>query len=268
MKNFFGRIYAFLVAIFTIILYVVDEYFLHVFENIPEAKLIIILLGAIMTYNAFLATVLENSFLKVQEQVLAISKDLKKSIDIRLKVFQNTIPFSELAEVEKRHGIDNDEVSNEVWVIANKLQEAEQDDPLGNLFLETILLNIKKNNVIYYYMLPNKEEAKLQIRSLKNMLSMYSKDRYHDHSSSGCLKVYFVENLDYYIASEYFDIVLYFDCGPDGLPIYFGNKQGEGYYCFSDINQDNDYFYTEIKSDKVFQIRQRFGNLDWEIVFQ
>ena len=122
---------------------------------------------------------------------------------------------------------DNRNTRCEIWIIANMLQEAQNDD----VMLQTIYGNITRNNINYYYILPDAEKNKLEIAGLRFKLSDIHRKKKKSISGTICYR--FDNRLTSFITAECFDIVFYVDCDNNGSPLFIGNSAScEGFQMF------------------------------------
>lgn len=224
----------------------IDGIFKPFLDSQPEVKMIIILVSVISAYHAFLMFSLKSIFKVELEKT---NKNIKY-VDEKIKVLNDSIPFSYLDEIERRHGCDNKSVNCEMWIIANTLQEAKNDDSV----LMTIYDNITLNHVQYFYVLPDTQKSHLEINSLKSRLGDIHKKK--KRKFTGKIQYRFDKNVENLITAEYFDIVLFIDCDTCGNPHLIGTSTTcEGFQCFSKISNENNYFYQSIDSNKILEIR-------------
>lgn len=79
-------------------------------------------------------------------------------VDSKIGLLKEAVPYSALDEIEFRHGHANRNTRCEIWIIANMLQEARNDDAM----LLTIYENITRNNINYYYILPDTKKPSMK----------------------------------------------------------------------------------------------------------
>lgn len=223
----------------------IDKLLLPFLESVPEVKLIIILISVFLAYHTFLTFTLKSI---VNDEIDCINQNLD-CIDTKVGILNGCIPFSYLDDIERRHGKDNKNVDCEMWIIANTLQEAKNNDSL----LHTIYDNITLNKVHYYYVLPYSEKSKLEIASLQSRIRDMQKKRHR--KITGGISYKFDKTIDKLIPSDYFDIVLFIDCDDQGTPDFMGEATAyEGYQCYSEISKDNKYYYQPIDRDRIIKI--------------
>lgn len=250
-------IFSFIISISGIISLIVDEIFVPFLEAKPEVKLIIILISVLTAYHGFSMISMKTI---IKEQIEITNNNIS-DIKTKVQMFDEAIPFSYLDDVERQHGKDNKNIPCEMWVIANTLQEAENSKTKeSNCIIATIFDNITRNNVHYYYVLPDCEKSKQEIASLQTkMQEMLQKSR---RRVTGGISYKLDETLDKIIASDYFDIVLFIDCDSRGNPRLMDGKS-EGYQCYSVLNADDKYYYQPINEEKVRQIRLFYKSKDF-----
>lgn len=91
---------------------------------------------------------------------------------------------------------------------------------------------------------------------MKSRLNEIHRKKKKNKSISGSICYRFDDKLANFITAEYFDIVLFVDCDDNGSPLFIGNSaRCEGFQCFSQVSQDNDYLYQPIDMDKILSIR-------------
>lgn len=224
----------------------VDEIVKPFLDNYPEVKLIIILASVLSAYHTFLTFSLQS----MMREVIEKTNTNIRIVDSKIGLLKESIPYSALDEIEFRHGQYNKDTKCEMWIIANMLQEAQNDDAM----LLTIYENITRNNISYYYILPATENSKYEIAGLKSRLSDIHRKK--NKKISGSIRYRFDDRLPNLITADYFDIVLFVDCDNNGSPIILGNPAHcEGFQCFSQVSPDNEYFYQSIDREKILSIR-------------
>ena len=248
-----SQIFAIVLSISSIIALILNNVLIPYLDNHPSVKLAIILIGVFSAYHAFLIPTIRTI---IQEELKTTNSYIEKA-DQKIEVLNNSIPYDSLDYIERSHGLQSKDVKNEVWIIANDLQEADQGSIAGENFLNTIYDNITKNNVFYYYILPDTRSSHLQIESFQNCLKqLHSSKR---RKLSGNIYFRYDSSLVYLIPIDYFDIVLYIDCDQYGEPISInGAKSYEGYQCYSKKNASNKYYYLPINSERVLDLRCQF----------
>ena len=240
------RIAAVILATSGLLSLAVNEIVKPFLDNYPEVKLIIILISVLSAYHTFLTFSLQSM---MREEIENTNNHIR-IVGSKIGLLKEAIPYSALDEIEFRHGHANRNTRCEIWIIANTLQEAQNDD----VMLQTIYDNITSNNINYYYILPDAEKNKLEIAGLKFKLSDIHRKKKKSISGTICYR--FDNRLTSFITAEYFDIVLYVDCDNNGSPLFIGNSAScEGFQCFSRVSHDNDYLYQPIDMDRILSIR-------------
>lgn len=245
-----SNVFSIFIAISGILSLFIDGIFKPFLANYPEVKLIIIFISVLSAYHIFLSFVIKNL---IKEEQNIINNNIL-CLNSKIEVFNNLIPFSQLDEIERQHGRDNRNTAGkcEIWIIANLLQEARNND---NDLIEAIYDNITKYRVHYYYILPATEKSKREIESLDLRLKEIHKKKKRRCIHGGVSYKFDNRYFDS-IISDYFDIVLYIDCYENGKPCLHGQHTTcEGYQCYSNLSNDNKYFYQKIQDDKIFAIR-------------
>ena len=246
----------------------VDKLLTPFLESVPELKLIIILISVFFAYHAFLTFTLKDLTFTlkdvIKKEVESINGNLV-CIDTKVGVLNDSIPFSYLDDIERRHGEGNKDVNCEMWIIANTLQEAYNSGTKDSSLLNTIYDNITHNKVHYFYVLPHNEKSKLEIASLQSRLK--DKQSHLHREITGGVSYKLDNTIDKLIPSEYFDIVLFIDCDEQGTPIIMGDSTSyEGYQCFSSFSKENKYYYQPIDRDTIIKIHTYHKSTDFTVL--
>lgn len=268
-KTLTGKIVSIVIAFSSIILLVIDGILKPFLDKWPEVKLIIILLGVISAYHTLLTYVLKSQFSSIVKTLENELANLGKHINMLSKCTlpNDSIPYATLENIEKRHGLQSDAVKNEVWIIANNLQESNNSNGDDKTFLDLIYENLKRN-VRYYYVLPDTSESRSQGESLCSQLqslyfnesSLKSKRKESQMVKfNGGLFIGYEKDLEKRYPAEYFDIVIYIDCDANGRPIETYSEKKEGYYCFSKMRSDNAYVYSKMSEAKINELRHYYN---------
>lgn len=252
MKRFTGRIISIVLACSSIILLVLDNVSKPIFEDYPEVRLIVILLCVISAYHSFLTFVLKDISKSLISKIEQQSNETNSKIDLLKK----SISYSELKLIEKYHGSIGRNITNEVWIVANKLQEADSTQKDCQDMLNTIYENITRNHVKYYYTLPDNSYSQAQIKSLEAELKLIQKRK--KRKITGCIYFRFDSAFINMIPTSYYDLILYINCYSNGDPYILTRKNVcEGYHCFSS-NENKNYYYQHISSEKTLEMRENF----------
>lgn len=233
-----------LIAISGIIVLIIDGVVKPFLGNNSDVKTIIIFVSVLSAFHSFFSFSIRSIF----RRELGKTNQNIDCIDKKMGILKGAIPYSRLDDIEDLHG--NRKVNCEIWIIANMLQEAKNDDSL----LFTIYRNITKNAVHYYYILPDSDLSRLEIHSLQSRLGAIHKQKHAN--LTGKISYRFDNYLTNLIASSYYDTVLFIDCDDKGNPFVIGDSANcEGYYCFTKKSEENEYFYEAIEADKILSIR-------------
>lgn len=242
-------IFSLTISVSGIISLIVDKVFVPFLESKPEVKLVIILISVLTAYNGFSMI----SIKTIMKEEIETTNNSIGEIKTKVQMFDESIPFAYLDDVERQHGKNNRNMPCEMWIIANTLQEATHDNLNKNDDIsDTIFDNITRNNVHYYYVLPNNEKSKQEVVSLQTKMHEMLQKKHR--RLSGGISYVLDDTLDKIIASEYFDIVLFVDCDINGNPRLMDGKS-EGYQCYSTLSNDNRYYYQPVGEEKIRQIR-------------
>ena len=260
MKKYNSRIISIVLSVFIaasgFISLLINEVFAPFLDSQSEVKLIIILVSVLSAYHVFLTFTLK-ALIKSE---LENTNNNIDCIEAKIGILNNAIPFAYLDDIERHHGSENKNINCEMWIIANTIQEAKNDD----LILHTIYDNITLNRVHYFYVLPKTQTSEYEIHCLNSRLKEIHKKKKSHRTITGGISYKIDDSIANHIASEYFDIVLFIDCDEQGTPYVIGNSPTcEGYQCYSKISQENKYFYQPIDADKIFQIRSFYKSMDF-----
>lgn len=254
MKNFSGRIVSIILACSSIGLLILDSIFKPFLTDYPEVRLIIILLCVISAYHTFLTFI----FKDILKSLISKTKQQSDEISLKIDLLKKSTSYSQLKLIEKYHRSIGKNIINEIWVVSNKLQEADSNQSDCQDMLNTIYENITRNHVQYYYTLPDNAYSKAQIKSLEAELKLIHKRR--RRKITGCVYFRFDSTFVNMIPTSYYDLILYVNCYPNGDPyILINNNVCEGYHCFAS-DESNDYYYQHINSKKTLEIRELFKN--------
>lgn len=176
---------------------------------------------------------------------------------------RNTIEFNYLSAIESEVGISTKKIRNEIWVISNDFEEA-SDTPEGEELINAIINNLK-TNVDYYYIIPShcEREMKILCSKLKKRLSSKRKTT---TSSFGNFRYILDPALDF-IPTSYFDIIMYHKLtrverlpdeddlsdSEDSSQQYYAERSSQIYYCFSRINESDEYFYCKVEERDIWE---------------
>lgn len=235
-----------LIAASGIVVLIVDSVVKPFLGNNSDVKTIIIFVSVLSAFHSFFSFTVRAIF---RRELINTNQNID-CLDKKIGILQSAIPYSRLDDIEDLHG--SRKVNCEIWIIANMLQEAKNDDSL----LFTIYRNITKNAVHYYYILPDSDLSRIEINSLQSRLTAIHKQKHAN--LSGKISFRFDSYLTNLIASSYYDTVLFIDCDDKGNPYVIGDSANcEGYYCFTKKSEKNEYYYEEIETDRVLSIRSK-----------
>lgn len=239
----------------------VDEVFKPFLDGYPEVKLIITLASVLSAYHTLLTFSIHSTINEEIEKTNIRIEELSLKVDF----FQKLIPYSKLDEIEFQHGCSSRNKKNitcEMWIIANTLQESKNDDSM----IRAIYDNITKNGVCYYYVLPDTRASIVELSNLKSRLNEFHKEK--RRRITGTIQYRLDDKIANMVAAEYYDIVLYIDCDENGQPSTLGDSQKcEGFQCYSNSSSENDYFYQRIvDTAKIIDIRAFHLAFDFETI--
>lgn len=257
------NIFSCLLAMGSIISLIIDNVVKSFLDNCHEAKLIIILVGVFSAYHVVFSSAMK----KIVEEELGNTNAKIDNLGKKTDYFNGLVSFEQLDAIERKHGCDSQNIGGcKIWIIANELQESSTINQTEiNDLINTIYDNITKYRVQYYYVLPDTDKSKKEIKNLSSSLGELQKRKKRKvkggifYKFSNC----YAEN----ITSDYFDIVLYVDCHEDGSEYFINNStRCEGYQCFSNYSTDNAYFYQKIVGvvDKYTSILSKNPITDFE----
>lgn len=260
-KNTKNRIRSNLIILFSVLFSLsgwitlgINKVWIPLLDNHPLVKLTVAFISVMTAYNAAIVASIRNC---IKEET---QKDHNIILD-ELTLLKGAIPFSELDEKEYEHGHKNKNVTCEIWVISNTLQEAESDNDI----LLTIYENILKNNVIYYYILPDNAKSRMEIKALNANLQKLISGR-KSKNFTGTIYYRFDDSLLNLISADYIDMVFFVDCIDKDTPEVL-DESIEGYQCFSSKSNNNRYYYFPVDKDRIISItssqkEKSFKNLD------
>ncbi|MBR3768688.1 MAG: hypothetical protein IKL10_10700 [Clostridia bacterium] len=236
-----------IMSIMGIVSIVIDEFISPYLTNHSWIKLTIILVSVVFSYHSFFSIL-------TKPKTDVLSQNIQ-DINNKLGVIKETISYDTLSNIEKMHINNINSKKNEVFIISNSLQES-SDSKSGEKILKTIHDNIFKQNTSYYYILPKTSDCESQVNSFVSQLKLLNSKSTKTSKKKGKLYIKYDDTLLNHISAEYFDIVIYVDCDANGEPLY--NNAYVGYFCFSEKLENNQYYYSNFKSEKAARIRRSF----------
>ena len=130
------RLVSSFIALSGIVLLLIDGVVKPFLDDYSEVKIIIILISVLSAYHTFLTFSIKSI---IQEELESTNASIK-NVDSKVGLLKESIPYNTLDEIEYRHGHNTKSENCEMWIIANMLQEAKNDDSM----LLTIYENISQ----------------------------------------------------------------------------------------------------------------------------
>ena len=234
--------------------------------SINNSSLAIVVTSIMVEVFAIYHGVSRNLFSEIintTDQQGKINEGVRKIEAHLINYDRNTIEFNYLSAIESEVGISTKKIKNEIWVISNDFEEA-SDTPEGEELINAIINNLK-TNVDYYYVIPShcEKEIKILCSKIKRRLSNKRKTT---PSSLGNFRYILDPALDF-IPTSYFDIIMYLkltrverSTDEDRLTSeesssqqYYAERSSKIYYCFSRINESDEYFYCKVEERDIWE---------------